>query len=115
MEIWLPIPNYEHQYQISSYGRIKSIGNNFSRKEKLLKFEYKDGYPRVNLYKNKIPKRFYVHRLVALTFIENPHNLPWVNHKDENRGNSNVLNLEWCSGRYNYQYSAFGKQLSFEF
>jgi hypothetical protein len=54
--------------------------------------------------KNGKAKRESVHRLVALTFIENPNNYPCVNHKDETRTNNNVENLEWCSHKYNSNY-----------
>ncbi len=62
------------------------------------------GYMRVYLYKNKRAFRFYIHRLVAIHFINNPQQLPYVNHKDENQSNNLVDNLEWCTASYNVNY-----------
>jgi hypothetical protein len=58
----------------------------------------------VSLTKNKIAKKHKVHRLVAIAFIDNPDNLPQVNHKDENKTNNSVENLEWCDAKYNINY-----------
>lgn len=63
------------------------------------------GYYKVNLYKDGKAKGFFIHRLVANAFIDNPNNLPQVNHKDENKQNNNINNLEWCDNRYNTRYS----------
>ena len=65
-----------------------------------------DGYSRVNII-NKENKRLTkrVHRLVAENYIPNPDNLPQINHKDENKNNNNVSNLEWCDNQYNAEYS----------
>ena len=65
---------------------------------------YKDGYYYVQLCENGKRKRVSVHRLVAETFIDNPCNFPMVNHKDENRENNKVNNLEWCTEKYNTNY-----------
>ena len=94
-EIWKDIQGYEGIYQVSSYGRVKSFKKN---KVKILKpqMHYK-GYKFVTLHKNGIGEKCKVHRLVAKAFIPNPNNYPVVNHKDENKSNNNVENLEWCS------------------
>ena len=63
-----------------------------------------NGYKYVSLYKNKIRFRFLIHRLVALHFINNPQQLKYVNHKDENKSNNSVDNLEWCTASYNVNY-----------
>ena len=63
-----------------------------------------NGYKEYRLSKNNQHFGFYAHRLVAEYFIPNPNNLPVVNHKDENRANNNVGNLEWCSHAYNLNY-----------
>lgn len=99
-EIWKDIKGYEGKYQISNLGKIKSlIGNS-----KILKPEIRTGYYSVELCKNgkRIHKR--IHRLVAETFIPNPDNLPQVNHRDENKLNNQLDNLEWCDNTYNSQY-----------
>ena len=97
-EIWKPIEGYENYY-ISNLGNVKNI------KGKLLCL-WKDnvGYLQVKL--SKEGKWYYkrVHRLVAEAFIPNPHNLPCVNHKDENKENNSVENLEWCDYVYNANY-----------
>lgn len=62
------------------------------------------GYMRVGLYKNKRVFKFFIHRLVAIHFINNPQNLPYINHKDENKSNNSVDNLEWCTAKYNSNY-----------
>ena len=101
-EIWCPIKGYESMYEVSDQGRVKSIGYG---KERILKsIRDKDGYLFVNLYKNVDHKTCKVHRLVAQTFIPNPDNLPQVNHKDENKENNSVQNLEWCTNKYNSNY-----------
>lgn len=63
-----------------------------------------NGYLSVELFRNKKSKRLLIHRLVAQAFISNPDNLPQVNHKDEDRENNNVENLEWCTAKYNMNY-----------
>lgn len=94
-EIWKDIPNYEGMYQISNLGNVKSIYKNGNTK--ILTGGIKKGYRQVILVKNKKRKYASVHRLVAETFIPNPNNLPQVNHKDGNKSNNNVDNLEWCT------------------
>lgn len=97
MEIWKDIKNYEGIYQISNLGEIKN-------KEKVLKQYVKKGYYTIGLRKNGKRKFYQVHRLVAQTFLDNNENFPQVNHKDENKLNNNVNNLEWCSASYNNCY-----------
>ena len=106
MEIWKEIKGYEGLYQVSNYGRIK---NKFKiLKQKRNKF----GYLVLRLSKNNKKKDFLVHRLVAQAFIENKDNLPQVNHKDENKQNNNITNLEWCSSSYNINYGNRNKKVS---
>ena len=64
----------------------------------------KNGYLRLGLFKNKKQKHFNIHRLVAQAFIPNPNNYPVVNHKDENKQNNCITNLEWCNTEYNNNY-----------
>lgn len=104
-EIWRPVKGYEGLYAVSNLGRVKSIGNNKSRKEKILKPQKEGkGYLFVRLYRNGKGKKFKVHRLVASAFIPNPEGLPEVNHKNEVKDNNVVGNLEWCSRWYNAHY-----------
>ena len=98
--IWKDIPGYEGIYQVSNTGLVKSLPRQRAQ-ERILKFEEeKHGYLRVTLSR----KHFLVHKLVALCFIENPTNLPCINHKDENKKNNNVSNLEWCTHSYNSNF-----------
>lgn len=114
-EIWKDIPNYEGWYQVSNLGRVRSLdryvnGNKITcekqkMKGKILKpVRDKLGYLRVSLKQNTKTKTFLVHRLVAIAFIPNPNNLPYVNHIDENTSNPVFTNLEWCTEQYNVCY-----------
>lgn len=102
-EKWKDVKNYEGLYQISNLGEIKS----YYKGCKVLKINITAcGYCYITLYKNKKPKRFPIHRLVAQAFIKNPNNYLFINHKDENKLNNNVNNLEWCSHKYNCNYGS---------
>ena len=101
-EIWKDKKDYEGHYQVSNFGRVKSI--KFGKEIILKQKQCMDGYYYVNLSKNGIVKNYYVHRLVAEAFLPNPDNLPQVNHKDECKTNNVVTNLEWCSAQYNNTY-----------
>jgi hypothetical protein len=116
MARWKDIAGYEGLYRVSDKGDILALpkivreGNRqYTMKEKLLKVSTrgKHGaeYRFVVLTKNGIPKAFSIHRIVAEAFIPNPDGLPEVNHKDENTFNNAVENLEWCTRRYNIEYS----------
>ena len=103
MEIWKDIPNYEGLYQVSNLGNIRGLYN-YRGKYHILKPRLKRGYHQIGLRKNTIRKWFAVHRLVAQVFIANPHNCKYINHKDENKLNNSVENLEWCTAHYNNCY-----------
>lgn len=110
-EIWKDIEGYEGLYQISSIGRIKALskkvgrGRQYQVAEKILKPQITpNGYLRLHLNKDGKRKYYSVHRLVAIAFIHNPNNYPQINHKDENKTNNNVINLEWCTPEYNANY-----------
>ena len=107
--------DYRGLYQISNLGNIKSLGNDKTRKEKILKAR-KDtsGYLRVYLYKNGKRKTFSVHRLVAFMFILNDDqiNKVEVNHIDENKENNCVDNLEWCTPQYNHDYGTRNERVA---
>lgn len=112
-EDWKDIKYYEGKYQVSNLGRVKSLGNNKSKKEKILKpGKNKFGYLYVILSKEGIHKNFQLHRLVAQAFIENPNNYPIINHKDENKLNNKVDNLEWCTQKYNINYGTRTQRFS---
>ena len=112
MEIWKDIPNYEGYYQASNLGRIKSLlfQNNLNNKkykrEKILKPKLtKDNCSRVELWKDGKHKTYLTYRLVALTFLGKPEEGMTVNHKDGNRLNNNIDNLEWCTRKENIQHA----------
>lgn len=114
-EIWRPIPDYEGIYEVSNLGRIKSLERTKKSRngtvqkvaEKIRALSYGtkgDSYAYVVLSKNGKNKTFLVHRIVAQVFLENPNDLPIINHKDENKRNDSVDNLEWCDYSYNNTY-----------
>lgn len=105
-EEWLPISGFEGLYEISNFGRVKSLGNGITYKTQRIIKQLKNpcGYLKVDLSKNGKVKLFFVHRLVAIAFLENQENLPFVNHKDEDKQNNHVDNLECCSAKYNSNY-----------
>ena len=105
MEKWKDVVGYEGKYEVSNLGRVRSLNYLRTGKAKLLKQQVdKYGYKRMRLYKDGKAKSLLVHRLVAMAFLPNPNNLPMVNHKDENKTNNNVDNLEWCTASYNNNY-----------
>ena len=112
-EIWKDIKGYEGLYQVSNLGRVKSLErtvrgcSNSTRvlNEKILKPQLKkNGYYYVSLWYDRKEYSETVHRLVAMAFLPNPDNLPFINHKSEIRTQNNVENLEWCSVQYNSVY-----------
>lgn len=101
-EIFKNIDGFEGHYQVSNLGRVKSL--KFG-KEKILKpHAFNGGYLRVDLCMNGEKKPDIVHRLVARAFIPNPKNLPEVNHRDEDKSNNCVENLEWVSSGENINF-----------
>ena len=98
-EVWKPVLDFDG-YEVSSYGRI------WSNKKHIIMSpgKQKSGYYIVCFQKGGKSYTKSVHRLVAEAFIPNPNNLPQVNHKDENKGNNTVENLEWCTSEYNINY-----------
>lgn len=114
MEVYKDIEGYEGQYQVSNLGNVRSLdreckGNKcvFIKKGKILSPKtHKNGYLIVGLCKDSKMKMYYIHRLVAEAFIPNPNNLPIINHKDEDKTNNNLINLEWCDKSYNALYGS---------
>ena len=103
IEIYKPIQGFPN-YQVSNLGNVKSINYRHTNKEKVLSPSLCNGYHSVQLYNENGLKKCNIHRLVAEAFIPNPNNYPVVNHKDENKLNNYVENLEWCSQKYNCNY-----------
>lgn len=107
--MWKKIEDFPN-YEVSDCGSVRMApdapmmkGHKSSTLE-LKPLVKRNGYYEVCLYRNGERKYVLVHRLVAKAFIENPNNLPQVNHKDENKLNNSVSNLEWCDGSYNARY-----------
>ena len=108
-EIWRWIPKYEKHYKVSNLGRVKSVerkvkaprGKKRQLVEKIMSQQQdRNGYYSVWL-RNGHHVRFFVHRLVAHAFLPNPGNDPMVNHKDRNKKNNELSNLEWCTAKEN--------------
>ena len=98
VELWKKHPEIE-KIEVSSFGRVRSAKGHYYKNH-----PNKDGYMRIAFSVNGKWVNKSVHRLVAQAFIPNPDNLPEVNHKNGDRTNNNVSNLEWCSHSYNIQY-----------
>ena len=107
-EEWKDIQNYEELYQVSNYGRVKSLLKTLSDgrlwQPRILREENNHGYKRVTLAKNGVNKTYRVHKLVAQCFLQNINNYPLINHKDENKSNNKLYNLEYCTSAYNSNY-----------
>ncbi len=111
-EIWKDIPGYYGLYRVSTYGRVKSMGRlvvSGDRVRCLRPIELrpgtdKDGYKSVQLSKEGLQLNYRVHRLVALSFIANPNNYPFINHIDSDPSNNCVWNLEWCTHLMNMRH-----------
>ena len=114
-EIWKPVVGFEGYYEVSNRGRVRSLDRTVVMKDgkkrftrgKMLKpvvYNGKRHYHGVVLSKEGYHKRHSIHRLVAQAFIPNQDNLPEINHKDEDKTNNCVENLEWCDRKYNNAY-----------
>tara|TARA_R110001632_G_C11087582_1_gene389442 strand:- start:32 stop:505 length:474 start_codon:yes stop_codon:yes gene_type:complete len=104
----MEIPGYEGLYYIEPNGDIYSqdriVKDRFWQSKKISPYIMKNGYKALTLYdKNNQSKHFLIHRLLAIVYIPNPNNYECVNHKDCNRQNNNLNNLEWCTRMYNTQ------------
>lgn len=104
-EIWKTVDGFEGRYEVSSFGNVRSLNYHREGRTRILKpGKDHNGYQVVHLCKDGHTKHFQVHRLVAEAFIPNPGNLPQVNHKNEDKTDNQVNNLEWCSPAYNNNY-----------
>ena len=124
-ELWKPVKGFEGKYMVSNYGRVKTIGRNVNWTlrdgsiaqvyiaSKMLRqqMNYK-GYYRITLRRDKKDFNIAVQRIVGITFLSNPNDLPQINHKDENKENNCVSNLEWCTAKYNNNYATKNDRLS---
>lgn len=114
-EIWKPVVWFEEYYMVSSLGRVKTIervmvdskGHTKRVQEKIkVPSIWKNGYLRMNLYFNGSSKFMYVHRMVAMAFLGDFSETLEVNHKDENKANNSVDNLEWVTRKANIIYGS---------
>jgi hypothetical protein len=112
--IWRDVVGFEGYYKVSKHGQVYSPprvvtdknGVRYLRPEKLLThLSNGNGYFKVNLYGETVKKSILVHRLVAQAFLPNLDNKPCVNHKDGNKANNSVENLEWCTISENHKHA----------
>ena len=102
------IKGYDGIYAITSCGKVWS----YKTKRFLKTIKTQKGYEIVYLYKDNSVKHPTIHKLVAMAYIPNPNNLPQINHKDENKENNSVNNLEWCTNKYNSNYGTRNKRMA---
>lgn len=112
-EVWKDIDGFDDKYQVSNLGQIRSTYSGKKHRTIVLKpMVQKNGYLYVVLWKDGKKKNKLIHRLVALAFVDNPNNYPEVNHKDENKENNTVDNLEWCEHKTNINYGTCKQKIS---
>lgn len=103
-ESWKPVPGFEKVYEVSNIGNVRRVLPNNKYRMRKKHFGSRNYYE-IMLSNNNNQKLCLVHRMVAAAFIPNPKNLPQVNHKDGNRRNNNIENLEWCTAKENQLHS----------
>ena len=108
-EVWRDVVGFEGLYKISNKGKLYSVERKNSRGRKcggrtLKPSRDKNGYIRVTLCENSKLKNKFIHRLVAEAFVHNPNGYSEINHRDENKKNNCVENLEWCTRKYNMNH-----------
>lgn len=111
-EEWKDVPNYKGLYQASNMGRIKSLPRKFQPKEKLMGCKLPTDYYIVNFKENGKNKQYFIHRVIAETFLPNAQNFPMVHHKDHNPSNNKLGNLMWASARQNSQFARKAKKFN---
>lgn len=102
--------DYTNKYEVSNMGRVRSLNYRSNGGIEVLKLRERKGYLNVGLCMNGKQQQFLVHRLVATAFIPNPNNLPEVNHRNENKYDCSINNLEWCDRKYNVNYGTGHKR-----
>ena len=112
-----PVVGYEGYYEVDMYGNVYSVARTVQvndngriydkpvKEKKLTASKHSCGYRTVALTRNGKTEQQYIHRIVAEAYIPNPQNLPYINHKDEDKTNNFVGNLEWCTASYNNTYN----------
>lgn len=104
-EIWKSVIGYERLYKVSNLGKVKSMNYKHTGLSKILTpIKTHNGYLQVKLYRYGKMSREYVHRIVASAFIPNFETKPQVNHKNENKSDNRVENLEWVTSKENLNY-----------
>lgn len=120
-EEWRPVKGYEGLYEVSSFGRVRSVdrnvryvnGNIHHRKGKFLsQYIRPDGYVQIEISKDNNKRQVTAHRLVAEAFIPNPDNLPQVNHRNEDKTANYPDNMEWCNSKYNNNFGTKPQRIS---
>ena len=107
-EIWKPVSE-NPKYEVSNQGRVRNKETGHIKSAR----RTKNGYLITDIHNplnGKMQSR-YIHRLVALEFVDNPCKLPFINHKDEDKENNRVENLEWCTCEYNLNYGSHNEQM----
>lgn len=99
-EEWLPVPGWEGLYDVSSFGNVRTRMSSII----LRRQDHYHGYLFVHLWNKSARKKYFIHRLVALAFLPNPENKPFVNHKDGVKSNCVLSNLEWATVSENTQH-----------
>ena len=106
MEVWKDIDGYYGKYQVSSWGRVRNAESGHILKP----YKNSKGYLKVGLCSGKKGDKHRINRLVAKAFIENPYNFPQVNHKDGNKENNSVTNLEWTTNEINRKHAQLARE-----
>lgn len=99
-EIWLPVPGFEERYEVSSHGRTRSVNG-------VIKAigVFSNGYARTSFRQGGQSYSKRIHLLIAICFVDNPNNLPEVNHIDGNKLNNHFSNLEWVTRQENMDHA----------
>lgn len=112
-EQWKQVKGFEGIYEVSNFGNVRSLHyRNWNIVKNLTPFINRDGYKRVCLCRSGKQLNMFVHRIVATAFIENPDNLPQINHLNEIKTDNRVENLAWCSAKENVNHGTRNERMS---